>query len=242
LAIGRWGHAAVRLADGRVLVVGGNSPGTPDASGTQHNNPTVHAEVWDPATGRFGPAGDLPRPLAPVAAWLEADGRVRVVGQTFAQERGSTGPWLAMLWDPTTMAFVEAAATGEHMPGVALGNGRRLLADGLTALVWDPSSGVLSPFTSLPQSATKSVLPDGRLLIAGGTGGVEVDHGQDQGLGCGSEATLWDPITGQSTSTGPLRVARGQHAAAVLPDGRVLVTGNYWTCDEPSSAEIFSLE
>ena len=57
LATGRFNHVAVLLRDGRVLVIGGQTPGPADPDGNRFYDQTPTAEVWDPATGEFAPAG-----------------------------------------------------------------------------------------------------------------------------------------------------------------------------------------
>jgi hypothetical protein len=245
LSSGRWSHAAIRLGDGRVLVVGGFSPGPakeePGGGSSQDNAPTTHAELWDPRSGRFLPAGDLSQSLKDVTAWQEPDGRVRVIGVPWTGT-DATGPRIAQIWDPSAMTFTDAEVTGEQMPGLTLGDGRRLwVGGGMTALSWDPARRALQTMPLPPGYGSKVVLPDGRVLVAGGTGGS--DEGSRQGAppGCGPDAVLWDPETGVSTPTGSLGVSRESSAAALLLDGRVLVAGNWWTCDDPWTAEIFEL-
>ena len=53
LRVSRFGHTATRLADGRVLVLGGT---TSEDLGVPSDQVTS-AEAWDPATGEFSPAG-----------------------------------------------------------------------------------------------------------------------------------------------------------------------------------------
>lgn len=77
-----------------------------------------------------------------------------------------------------------------------------------------------------------TLLVDGRVLVTGGCGG---DH-------CGdvrASAELYDPATRVFRRAAPMSVPRASHAAARLPDGRVLVAGG-WTGDAPTaSAEVF---
>ena len=70
LAIPRFGHTAMLLPDGRVLVVGGQ--------GTE--GIVVTAEVWDPATGVFSSAGPVPGVQYGTAITMLPDGPVLLVG------------------------------------------------------------------------------------------------------------------------------------------------------------------
>src|SRR6185436_6392750 len=81
-------HTATRLADGRVLIVGGGvtEPGQSTAPGVDTLPPP---EIYDPATGTFGPAGGntvIPRIFS--SATLLPDGKVLIAGGMSA----SAGP------------------------------------------------------------------------------------------------------------------------------------------------------
>jgi hypothetical protein len=64
---------------------------------------------------------------------------------------------------------------------------------------------------------TATLLPDGRVLIAGG---MNWDLSA-----VASSAELYDPKTGTFSPTGPMATARAAHTATLLADGRVLITG-----------------
>src|SRR6185436_19847407 len=114
-----------------------------------------------------------------------------------------------------------------------------LIAGGETdsAELFNPSSGAFTATGSMTVSRsahTATLLPDGRVLIAGGV--------QDFGpgtvpipLGPGvASAELYDPVTGSFTSTGSMSEGRSGHTATLLVDGTVLVTGT------DNTAELFS--
>jgi YVTN family beta-propeller protein len=77
---------------------------------------------------------------------------------------------------------------------------------------------------------TATLLPDGRVLVAGGLGAE----------GTNTSAELFDPKTRGWTLTGNLNGAHGFHTATLLNDGRVLVAGGIGAGALPTtSAELF---
>jgi hypothetical protein len=88
-----------------------------------------------------------------------------------------------------------------------------------TAEVYDPASGSFTPVGSMSQpryGAAVGVLPDGRVLVAGGT---------DQFFGPSFTAEVFDPATGTFSPTGNMPQGRNRDAVARLPNGDLLLTG-----------------
>jgi hypothetical protein len=87
---------AVRLADGRVLLVSGLKDGLGMAE----------AEVYDPDTGTFTPTGPLASGRFAPSATLLGDGKVLVVGGQASESGDKIGD--AEIWDPATGTFSPA--------------------------------------------------------------------------------------------------------------------------------------
>jgi hypothetical protein len=230
----RVGHTAGLLAEGRVLVVGGD-----DGVG----RPSSSVEAWDPATGRSSPAGSLVQARVDSTITFLPDGRVLVVG--------GTGPLFTPEGDliphPEPFAHVEVfdPATGRSswsggMAGaraahaaVALPDGRVLVVGGVdestgravpSAEIWDPASEGFAPAGTLAavrHSPTATLLADGRVLVVGGWAWAGA-RGPMRSL---ASAEVWDPGTERFMPAGELAEARFWHTATLLADGRVLVVG-----------------
>jgi hypothetical protein len=90
LAEARFYHTATPLPDGRILVVGGLTIQDGEFVAL------ASAEVWDPATGTFGPAGSLAEARFYHTATLLPDGRILVVGGADSHNVVAT----AEVWSP----------------------------------------------------------------------------------------------------------------------------------------------
>jgi hypothetical protein len=201
----RAGHTAIRLADGRVLLVGGV--------------PSFDAhwrEIWDPATGMFTrPGGSEPDGSYVMAAGPLPDGRILVQrdhgpGELYGPASGAVSEIGPLDSDPS-----DATAT-------LLQDGRVLIAGGATTVfhVYDPRTGEFTAVTgakSMRRAAhAATLLADGRVLLVGGPG---------TGPYYRAFAEIYDPTTGTVRPTGSMITPRATPVATLLADGRVLVTG-----------------
>jgi hypothetical protein len=75
---------------------------------------------------------------------------------------------------------------------------------------------------------TATMLSNGKVLVAGGSGSVVV-------------AELYDPATGTWAATGSMTTARTSHTAILLPNGKVLVAGGQNVSSVPiiATAELY---
>ena len=82
------------------------------------------------------------------------------------------------------------------------------------------STDVWTPAPQMPTERvaghTATLLPDGRLLVAGGV--------KSEGAGTAA-VDLFDPLAAAWTSVAPMNVVRSSHTATLLANGRVLVAG-----------------
>jgi hypothetical protein len=67
------------------------------------------------------------------------------------------------------------------------------------------------------------MLANGEVLISGGADQFGSDANRRVVLQ--SDATLFDPTTGNSTSTGSMSIPRDGHTLTLLPNGQVLAAG-----------------
>ncbi|MFF0728465.1 Kelch repeat-containing protein [Streptomyces sp. NPDC004134] len=122
-------------------------------------------------------------------------------------------------WSGPAEGAVPLADGGALVAGGALAGGEPTAE----ALLFDPVAATWTGTGALGTARhghSTTVLADGTVLVAGGigTGGPEA--------GRLASAEVYDPATGVWTATaGEMAAARSLHAAALLPDGRVLVAG-----------------
>ena len=245
----REDHTATLLADGRVLITGGSDQGS---------HTVASAEIYDPKTGTFTPTGSMNTARGFHTATLLADGRVLIAGGD-AAAWADAGPFLASaeIYDPKTGTFTPtgpmADGRGFHA-ATLLADGRVLATGGVTyggaaaaggislasAELYDPKTGTFTatgPMTNGRVYHTATLLPDGRVLVAGGCPNGRVYSNNPHFL---TSAELYDPVTGAFTATGPMAEGRTWQAASLLADGRVLVTGGYGDLAPLASAEIYN--
>jgi Galactose oxidase, central domain len=225
----RVGNAAVQLADGRVLLLGGES-----------NGATATTEIFDPTTQTYSTTGSMMRPRGiQLTATLLTDGRVLVAGGSGVDQPDTT----AELYDPTTGTFTETGPMSLPRSGhtaTILPDGRVLFTGGYTAPdaggiltnngidylapngdVYDPATGTFTPTgpMQLPRFFhVAALLRDGRVLIAGGNGADYLAEGV-------ADAEIFDPATNQFSVTGSMTSPRQNAGAAVLTNGDVVVVG-----------------
>jgi WD40 repeat protein len=225
----RSGHTATLLPNGKVLVTGGTADYVALAS----------AEPYDPASGTWTATGSLAERRFGHTATLLPNGKVLVVGGiTCCFDLVS-----AELYDPATGTWTSTGSLAmgrRNHTATLLPNGKVLVTGGVydstittfslsSAEVYDPVNGTWTStgnMTTARVGHTATLLPSGKVLVAGGVGGYAAL----------ASAELYDPANGTWTATGSLATGRRNHTATFLPNGMVLVVGG----DGTGSAELYN--
>lgn len=183
---------------------------------------TVAAPTIASAAPFWSPTGSMAAGMYPAAAAPLPDGRVLVAGGN-----GTS----TYIYQPGSGTFAAGPALPAQMSGAVMAplpDGKVLIAGGnltgsatsaqTTARLYDPASNTFSTTGSMATARNAAVaapLPDGRVLVAGGTDGTN----------SWSSAEIYDPQSGTFSATTSLPSARYSAFAASLPDGKVLVAG-----------------
>ena len=248
---GRWYPTSTTLPNGDVLVVSG-------WINTQQGV-NVEPQVWQTATGSWRnlTTAHLALPFYPFM-FVAPNGKVFCAGpgQTNRYlDTSGTGAW----------SLVGNSNYGDRNWGSAVmyDTGKVLLMGGSPCAPYPFTPGATSCTTSPTATAeiidltastptwqytasmagprklhNATVLPDGKVLVTGGSRGTEDPNTVSSDPAYASE--MWDPATGSWATMASLSVFRGYHSTAVLlPDGRVLCAGGQ-VGTGTTSAEVYS--
>ncbi|HLJ89904.1 MAG TPA: kelch repeat-containing protein [Candidatus Angelobacter sp.] len=198
LNFARGEHSATLLADGTVLISGGQSCVTQGPRFTQMCTWLTSPEIFDPATGIFTALNRFPGPHGAEAASLLPNGDVLITG---------------------TLSLI---CTGQCFTP----NDPDLYLPSLFSN--QPATGLVNLFLSNPTfevvpvyfgSHTSTTLPDGRVLIAGGYDYTPGDRVNYISFFYDSNNSQW------ATTNSNMLSPRANHTATLLYDGAVLLTG-----------------
>ena len=246
IPIARAEHTATRLADGRVLVVGGRHISF-DRSANLSDETLDSVLIFDPAKEVWFKAASLHEPRNDHMALLLHDGRVLIAGGFTPNAKDYSARTLE-LYDPSTDRWTVLTT-----PMPAYIGSITLLADGRVLVIGSAGYGLASPHrdrqsyavfdpTGLTWSAvrptdtivaytTTLLLPDGRVLAAGGA------YATGDGPPPASHlAAVFDPSNQTWTALPPMEHEHLGFGFGLLPDGRVLVADNDAEIFDPASA------
>lgn len=242
---GRWYPTAITLADGGVMVCSGSlataqpapQPHAPDP----RNNSTP--EIWSNAPWKqltpFVEATDLQQFLFP-RFHLAPDGRVFMTGpgaDSFFFDTSGQGGWVqsasrqagfreyapSVMYDDGKIVFIG----GGNDPGTGLPT---MLVERIDLNVTPPAWQPAQPMNFRRRQHNATLLPDGTVLVTGGTqGGKGLGGNGFNDLTPGQPrhaAELWDPQANTWFVMAEEQKDRCYHSTAVLlPDGRVMSAG-----------------
>jgi galactose oxidase len=237
MAHGRWYPTVTVLGDGRAVTVAGRD---------QNSSVVGVPELWDPATRKWTQltGATLSLPYYP-RNLLAPDGRIFYAGDRVqsrwldvnAAGSGGPGKWSAgpyhqwryqrdygsaVMYEPGKILSVG----GGGDPGADSPRDSTSSVPTSTAEIIDLTQpGPQWRFTGSMQFPRRhlnaTVLPDGQVLVAGGTQGGGFDDISDANAVHAAE--VWDPGTGQWTTLASNTVTRVYHSVSVLlPDGHVV--------------------
>jgi galactose oxidase len=259
MAHGRWYPTVTELPDGRVLTMAGR-----DESGNVVTTP----EIWENNQWVELPgAGTLEIPYYP-RNFVAPNGRIFMAGERVRSRwfdvDGSTatgrGKWTsgplhiwqfnrdygtAVMYEPGKVLYAggggfTAWPTPDHTAGTPTATAEKIDLNAASP-AWTSAGSMSVPRRHL----NSTILPDGTVLITGGTsGGGFVDINEADAA---RTAELWDPKTNRWTTLAANSIMRVYHSVSLLmPDGTVLhgasgnaMAGNVPVPDEKNH-EIFS--
>ncbi|HJW44374.1 MAG TPA: kelch repeat-containing protein [Geothrix sp.] len=224
----RWSHTADALPGGSVLFTGGIGAGGALGSSTLYANGRFTSVVSRMVQARYAHR-----------AALLPDGRLLLTGGLPFTGSDVTALAACEIYDPAQQTFSPASPMSVPRAGhtaTRLPDGRILVVGGQdstclfscpitiwqTAELYDPATGTFQPTGAMSQrrfNHTATLLPDGRVLVAGGTSPDTPD------TDVSSLVEIYDPATGLFQAVGHMVRPRSQHTATLLGDGTVLMAG-----------------
>ncbi|MGH8563209.1 MAG: galactose oxidase-like domain-containing protein [Gammaproteobacteria bacterium] len=232
---GRWYPTTTVLANGDVLVVSGSIDLT--TTGGVNFNPLP--QVFQVATGTWRSLtnAQLAQDLYPMML-LAPNGRVFNAGPTATTrylDTSGTGAWIPVA--DRVGGYRDYGSAVMYAPGkvLVMGGGGGFpgsdpptptkTAEIIDLNATSPNWRSVDSMEFARRQLNATLLPDGKVLVTGGTAAPGFDD--PSGAGAVHAAELWDPATENwTTLASSSGIPRVYHSAALLlPDGRVLSTG-----------------
>jgi len=263
LSEGRYGHASVVLADGRVLTTGGIRR---YVNGIEEILAT--AEIFDPATGEqrivLGPGGQALKMHASSGRafhtmTLLRDGEVLIAGGVGPIVQGASTVRTALrsaeIFDPDTETFLSPMDMGSgraHHTATMLATGQVLVAGGATygnngaidsyldtGVIFDPSNDTWTPVSDT--MSARRAFHQAVLLDPAATGGKVIMIGGENSTGTLGSADIFDPNNLSFIEGVDVTMARNRSrfCAVRLMSGLVLVAGGTTLADDPATPDVF---
>jgi hypothetical protein len=240
MTVARYGATATLLPNGKVLIAGGGNGGGVLRS----------TELYDPLTNSFVSSPPMNAEHASATATLLPNGKVLIAGGDNSRNIVDS----TELYDPATNSFAASSpsmnSARRGATATLLPNGKVLIAGGCcdihndTALnsteLYDPATNSFAASTPSMNSArveaTATLLPNGKVLIAGGH-----NYKDDVIADVFNSTELYDPATNSfaTSATPSMSVPRYGATATWLPNGKVLIAGGTDSNGAWSSTELY---
>jgi N-acetylneuraminic acid mutarotase len=220
----RSNFSSTNLADGRVLVAGGEA---------FFGSLLATAEVYDPGTGSFAPTGSLAGARELQAAARLPNGNVIVAGGYGPSGSSESTLSSAELYNPATGRWSPTGSmlvADSGLTATLLGNGLVLVTGftGSNPEIYDPVHGTWSDTGPLPVSGEYGLaapLHNGQVLLAAGASG---------------SSAIYNPATNSWSATGSAASSHLGGTATTLANGEVLAAGGVSNGGYPlSSSELY---
>lgn len=232
LSVARANCVATLLPDGKVLVAGGSPGGSYHAS----------CEIYDPATGTWTPTGSMNVARGNFAVIQLRDGKILAIGGS-TNSVGRLATAACEIYNPVTGTWSPTGSLNiprnSHTATLLL-DGRILVTGGAdrdvaavfldSCEIYDPATSswtLTSPMAVRRQMHTATLLPNGKVLVAGG-----------ENPSATASCELYDPVSGTWSTAAAMAGARSMHAAILLPGGKVLAAGG-WNGNSLTTCEIY---
>src|SRR6266480_4094907 len=242
---GRWYPTNTTLPNGDMLVIAG------EIDPTQGMNP--EPQVWQTATASWRnlSTADLVLPFYPFM-FVAPNGKVFCAGPTQASrylDTSGTGAWSSVasnhygtrhwgscvMYDDGKVLVMGGSLCGFYATNCTTfpTTTAEIIDLNSSTPAWTYTGAMVTGGRKLHNA---TLLPDGKVLVTGGSRGSEDPNTQPSNPAYESE--MWDPATGSWTTMASLTKIRSYPSIALLlPDGRVLSAGGEFG---GSSAEIYS--
>ncbi len=239
MIIDRYGHTMTLLANGKVLIAGGEICSSSTSCAALNT-----AELYDPVAGTFTATGSLNAARFNASAAVLSSGQVLIAGGF----NGSTYPAAAELYDPVAGTFSVTGSLNTpraYATATWLGTADMVLIAGgstcslpgcpvaSTEYYLNGSFTFLNNMTVSRLNQTATLLTNGQLFLAGGFDSCSSS--------CVSDATseLYNPQTFSFTSSQALTTGRSGHTATLLTDGSVLLVGGINNGETLASTDLY---
>ena len=210
-------------AGGSITNMGGYT--APNTSGTYHVVATSQADTTRSATATVTVAKLAVSPASDVLGPFGVRAFSATVDVTWSVQEGAAGGVITTSGQytaPNTTGLFHVVATSVQDSSKNAVADETILPSGFR-----PTGGMSTARTA----HTATVLQSGKVLIAGGDACLFSNYYGDCPL---SSAEVYDPGAGTFSTTGGMSVSRVFHAATLLANGKVLVTGGH-----DASAELY---